>query len=115
MQTIGDRIKARRESLSLSLHEIHDQTGLSTNSIIDLENNNSSLPSLTTLITLARILDCSLDWLATGKEYGAESESLILSRREARLVAMFRAVTDDDQDDIYFLSEREAARRIAKK
>ncbi|MDR0427071.1 MAG: XRE family transcriptional regulator [Dysgonamonadaceae bacterium] len=56
---IGNRIKALRESKSISLEEMAERSGLSTEQIIRIEDNKD-LPSLAPLVKTARVLGVRL-------------------------------------------------------
>ena len=74
IQSIGKRIKKRRKELHLTQTEIKEKTGISSGNMSDIERGNR-LPAATTLAQLSEILDCSIDWILTGKS--PLSENLI--------------------------------------
>ena len=71
MDSIGDRIKSRRKELKLTIKNIHETTGLSIGNISDMENNKYA-PSTSSLIPLSKVLECSIDWILTGKNFEFE-------------------------------------------
>ena len=59
-QTIGARIKQRRKELGLTQLQIKQETGISSGNMSDIENGNK-LPSTPALISLSKVLNCSID------------------------------------------------------
>jgi phage repressor protein C with HTH and peptisase S24 domain len=63
--SIGQRIKARRSALQWTQERLAEMTGLSKGSIQRYESGD--IPKGDYLIKVAEALDCSVDWLITGK------------------------------------------------
>lgn len=63
---IGIRIKSRRKELHITQAQIQEETSISTGNLSCIENGKY-LPSTTALIELSKILNCSIDWILTGK------------------------------------------------
>ena len=65
--SIPDRISKgmieRREALNLSLQEVADRAGLTKSHIWDLEAGNAKNPTLNSMVSIARALGVSLDYL----------------------------------------------------
>lgn len=117
--TIGERIRTRRKERHLTMKDIFDKEGIQTGNLSELENDKY-LPSVQTLISLSRVLDCSIDWILTGKEHGDSKESLDfvtlrseqglvcdgnpLTDIEADLMAMFRLLPEDQKEEIFDLT-----------
>lgn len=83
MEEIGKRIKTRRTELKLKQLQIKDKTGISSGNLSDIENGKK-LPSAQALIALSETLQCSIDWILTGKEPGEQTPE------ERELVERFR-------------------------
>lgn len=83
MEEIGKRIKSRRTELKLKQLQIKDKTGISSGNLSDIENGKK-LPSAQALIALSETLQCSIDWILTGKEPGEQTPE------ERELVERFR-------------------------
>lgn len=97
-QSIGTRIKQRRNDLGLKQLQIKDETGISSGNLSDIENGKK-LPSTPALISLSKILDCSVDWILTGET--PKSENTVLSdEREEGLLKNFRELDQDSQEEI---------------
>lgn len=65
MNSIGERIKARRLELGWTQDELCKKASLSTSFLSDVENNKRSI-SAETLLNISRVLSLSLDYLMTG-------------------------------------------------
>lgn len=113
--TIGERIKLQRKNLKLTLKEVSQRTKLSTGNLSELENDKYS-PSVASLVSLSKALDCSIDWLVTGevvlKKVSGES-SIIDDREETTennsrfsdiesdIIGMFRQLDERDKEDVF--------------
>ncbi|MBQ8596468.1 MAG: helix-turn-helix transcriptional regulator [Lachnospiraceae bacterium] len=62
---LGSRIKKKRENLGMSQAELADLTDLSTQHISNVENARSKI-GLDKLVTVANVLNCSIDELLCG-------------------------------------------------
>ena len=71
MDTIGQRIKSRRISLGIKRKDICSMTGISSGNLSELENDNKC-PSAQALISLSNALDCTTDWILTGRSENQE-------------------------------------------
>lgn len=97
-QSIGIRIKQRRNELGLKQLQIKELTGISSGNLSDIENGKK-LPSTPALLALSETLDCSIDWILKGES--PENENIILSsERENDLLNGFRQLDQDDQDEL---------------
>ena len=128
--TIGGRIRSRRKELKLTLKDIFEKENIKTGNLSELENDKY-LPSVQTLIALSKVLDCSIDWLLTGKEHqntqelsdfrtlkteqGLLCDGSPLDEEEADLVAMYRLlpvqVREDFFDQLHCLYQKYAERK----
>lgn len=118
--TIGQRIRNRRKELNLTMKDIFERENIKTGNLSELENDKY-LPSVQTLISLGRALDCSIDWMLTGAEFHAHrSESLDirtlkveqglmcdgspLLEDEADIIAMYRLLPALQQEELFDLT-----------
>ena len=101
MQAIGTRIKTRRKALSLTQIDIKNAVGISSGNLSDIENGNR-LPAATTLVQLASVLECSIDWILVGES--PISENIIFSdigdSAESELLLGFRKLSADDKEEL---------------
>lgn len=98
MNKIGTRIRARRKELNITQLQIQAQTSISSGNLSSIENGKY-LPSAITLLELSKILECSVEWILTGKSQINENAE-ILDIKESELIRLFRELTTDDQDEI---------------
>lgn len=99
---IGTRIKKRRKELHLTQSEIKQAVGISSGNLSDIENGNRA-PAIGTLYKLSTILQCSIDWIVTGKNVDYPiveiSEHGELTG-ELTLLDGFRQLSKNDQDEL---------------
>lgn len=75
MNSVGDRIKARRLDLGWTQEELCKRAGISAGFLSDLENGKRSV-SAETLLDIARVLSLSLDYLMKGDSQQALSREI---------------------------------------
>lgn len=71
-QTVGERIRRRRNELGWTQDVLAEKAGISKGFLSDLENGKRSVGA-DTLLDIARVLSLSLDYLMTGKAPEAEA------------------------------------------
>ena len=79
MNSVGERIKARRSELGWTQEELCRKAGISTGFLSDLENKKRSV-SAETLLDIARVLGLTLDYLMKGDGVQAETEQVQIPR-----------------------------------
>lgn len=121
METIGKRVRAARQELGLTMKQLHEQTGLSTGNISDIENDRNT-PSVSSLVALGRALRRSLDWLLAGEEASARSnespltcDGVPLSQMETDLLAMFRLLPPAHREEVFELVHFKYKREVEEK
>ncbi len=98
-EMIGIRLKERRKNLGITIAQIHDKTGISTG-ILSAWERGEKLPSAPSLMKLANILDCSVDWILFGETpFSLKSETL-LSENDRILLDSYHELALDDQEEI---------------
>jgi transcriptional regulator with XRE-family HTH domain len=108
--TVGERIKARRNELKMTMKNVTAASGVKSGSLSEMENDKY-LPSAQNLLALSRALNCSVDWLLTGKEYRkSEGVPLIcdgvpLTESESDLIAMYRLIPDADKQTVFDITK----------
>lgn len=86
----GDRLRELRELREMSQQDLADMVGMSHTQIFRIEKG-TSIPTADTVVKLARVLDCTTDYLlglandTTGHVWESE-----LSPIERRLLAAYR-------------------------
>ena len=104
MKSIGERIRDRRKELHLTQNDIKSACGISSGALSEIENGNRT-PSVVIFHALANVLECSMDWLATGESSKTENASSsasgdVLNDVESELMKGFRQLDQDDQDEL---------------
>ena len=105
MKSIGGRIRDRRKELHLTQNDIKSTCGISSGALSEIENGNRT-PSIILFHTLSEVLQCSMDWLATGESSDTENtiffstEECCVSSTEVELLKGFRHLDQDDQDEL---------------
>lgn len=79
MNSVGERIKARRLELGWTQEELCRKAGISTGFLSDLENKKRSV-SAVTLLDIARVLGLSLDYLMKGDGTNAQTDEVQIPR-----------------------------------
>lgn len=102
IKNIGNRILERRKELQLTQTDIYNKCGLATGALSKIENG-LRVPSCMIFYDLACALDCSMDWLMTGKY--ANTQNLELCQKEEKLLFGFRELSEDDQEELIGLLE----------
>ena len=100
---IGTRIKNRRKSLGLTQLDIKTATVISSGNISEIENGNR-LPAAATLVQLARILQCTIDWILTGEipAPAPPPDGFFVSEDSAErmLLQGFRQLSEEDREEL---------------
>lgn len=79
-RTLGERIRARRQRKGWKLRDLSESTGLSVPYLSDLERDQSANPTLDTLNSIARSLECDVtDLLAAAGTEPRSSTPLSVS------------------------------------
>lgn len=104
MKKIGERIRNRRKELHLTQTDIKSACGISSGALSEIENGNRT-PSIIIFHALSEILECSMDWLATGtypniEDINISSYEDTSSETESKLINGFRQLNQDEQDEL---------------
>lgn len=115
MITIGNRIKERRKELNLTQLDIKEKVGISSGNISDIERGNR-LPAATTLVQLAQVLDCSIDYILTGVSPKSDNSDLYPVEESAqKLLRLFYVLSDEDQEELIMIAQMKATKRKRNK
>jgi transcriptional regulator with XRE-family HTH domain len=107
METVGSRIKQRRNELKLTQKQIYTETGISSGNLSDIENGKV-LPSSSALINLSNILQCSIDWMLKGNSLITENGNDDI---QENYLTLFNELTTEEQTDIVELMEFKVFKR----
>lgn len=94
---IGDRIKKRRKELGLSQTDIYDKCDISSGALSKIENGKT-VPSIIAFYKLAQVLDCDMNWLATGLSSNMQKTQFCIF--EENLLKGFRELPNEDQEEL---------------
>ena len=97
MKIVGKRIRDRRKELQLLQTDIQAKCGISSGALSEIENGNR-IPTISTFFQLAEILDCSMDWLITGKAVHGGAD--LISENEEKLLNGFRLLQKEEQEEL---------------
>ncbi len=111
METIGDRIRKRREALGLSQRQLQDKAGIPHPQVQRIESGFTRQPQPDYLARLAEALGVSLDWLIRGDRANLDAipDNILVPDSDPdfhRAVDAAGAWADEDKPT------REAIRRI---
>ena len=108
MQTIGSRIRERRKELNLTQQDIKAKSGISSGNISDIERGNR-LPAASTLVQLAQVLECSVDYILTGFSSTQENFRTSTSEKSAvKLLNLFSELSPEDQNELLMIAQIKA-------
>ena len=105
-ETLGQRIKRVREQRGWSQGALAMRSKVSQ-SMVSMAESDDREPRTSTFVAIARALDVSLDWLATGEMRTPEE----LQPDEQALIEAWRAIDSDSIKAFLLNSARDAARK----
>lgn len=97
MIDIGERIKNRRHELGLTQTDIYEESGI-TSGVLSRIENGKNVPSITIFYKLSEILECDMNWLATG--IYANMQNLAICKNEELLINGFRKLPEEEQNEL---------------
>ena len=97
MESIGERIKARRKELQLTQTDIFEMCGIRSGALSRIENG-TSVPSIILFYRIAEVLQCDMNWLMTG--VSSNMKNKVFSESEEELLNGFRQLDQDDQEEL---------------
>ena len=97
MESIGNRIKNRRQEMHLTQIDIYNMCGIRSGSLSRIENG-TSVPSVMLFYRIAQILKCDMQWLLTGNCPNMKIPTF--SKNEEILLEGFRELSEDEQEEL---------------
>jgi transcriptional regulator with XRE-family HTH domain len=97
MLSIGERIKTRRLELHLTQTDIFEKCGIASGVLSRIENGKN-VPSIITFYKLSQVLECDMNWLATG--LSTNMQNFTFYKNEEELIGDFRKLSDDDKEEL---------------
>ena len=108
---IGQRIKQRRKELHITQTEVQATCGISSGNLSGIETGRY-LPSAIALVELAKILQCSVDWILTGESSISNNfDFKDLNESERQLLNYFSLMSDIDKEDLLMIAQMKANKR----
>jgi transcriptional regulator with XRE-family HTH domain len=77
MDTIGKRIKQRREARQMDQIDLAKRIGIAGASINQIESGETKMPRPTTLMKIAEVLETNQHWLLTGQGHADSRDSIV--------------------------------------
>lgn len=93
---IGKRVKAMRLSRGMSQKQLAKAVGIAAPSLSDIENGITKSLKADTILGLTKALECSSEWLNTGKGNPA-APAPIKTIEESELLAVFKTLSHQNQ------------------
>lgn len=97
MQSIGERIKARRLELHLTQTHIFEKCGIASGPLSRIENGKN-VPSVIAFYKLSQVLECDMNWLVTG--FSTNMQNSVFCENEEKLLNGFRKLSEEDKEEI---------------
>ena len=94
---IGERIKKRRKELGLSQIDIYEKCNITSGALSKIENGKT-IPSIISFYKLSLVLECDMNWLATG--FSSNLQNYTFCKQEEDLLSRFRKLPEDEQMEI---------------
>lgn len=100
MSTLGERIRIIRKTNQLSQKQFANIIGVSQGTLSELEKDKYK-PSIDIIIGIQHNFKVELEWLVIGNDMqSCNTYCITLNEKEQKLISTFRALTNDDQDEI---------------
>lgn len=100
--SIGKRIKARRLELHLTQTDIYEKCGIASGVLSRIENGKN-VPSVIAFYRLAQVLQCDMNWLATGNSTNEQNSKIY--KNEDRILDGFRSLPEEEQEELIAILE----------
>lgn len=97
MESIGNRIRERRKALQLTQTDMHRVCGITSGALSQIENG-SRVPSAIAFYSIAKALNCSMEYLMTGTY--TDTKNFIFYENEEELLKGFRELDADDKEEL---------------
>lgn len=94
---IGERIKTRRKELGFSQTDIYERCDITSGALSKIENGKTT-PSIIAFYKLSQVLECDMNWLATG--ISSNMQKTNICKLEEELLNGFRELPEDDKEEL---------------
>lgn len=99
---IGVRIKTRRKELKLSQTDIYERCDITSGALSKIENGKTT-PSVIAFYKLSQVLECDMNWLATG--ISSNMQNANICKLEEELLNGFRELLEEDKEELMEILE----------
>lgn len=107
---IGQRLHSRRQELGYSLNTLQELTGIPKGNLSGYERSRYC-PSAETLCLLSMALNCSVDWILTGKEFSCHGGiNITTDIRIPELLSLYNKMSDSDKQELIMIAQIKAAK-----
>ncbi len=103
-----DRIKKIKSERKITNDKLSDLTGIPLGTLSKILAGISDSPKLSNIVAIADALDCSLDYIVTGKP--ENNNNYTLNHQEMTLIETYRSLDSYGKDLIFLVAEKEAYR-----
>lgn len=126
MKSVSARVRLARRAARLTQAEVAQLLGVGRSAVAQWERTDGSRPSVSHLTALAQKLDCSFEWLATGRggracatgsADGGEETAVVLRHfahddDEERILGVFRSLDERDREMVMSLADALAEKAL---
>ena len=88
---IGERIKTRRKELKLSQTDIYERCDITSGALSKIENGKTT-PSVIAFYKLSQVLECDMNWLATGISSNMQKSVCLINNHISCFIFCMQAV-----------------------
>jgi transcriptional regulator with XRE-family HTH domain len=127
MRSVTSRLRIARRSANLTQAMLAATLGVGRSAVAQWEREDGSSPTVAHLSELARALDCSFEWLATGRgsrrcpgDENNEGAAVVLAHfarndQEEQMLELLRALDRSDRQIVLTLAELLADKSLRPK
>ena len=108
METYIDRIKALKAQKKITNEQLSEQTGIPLGTLSKILAGMSDSPKLANVISICRVLDCSLEYIVSGTP--ENTNNYTLTQGEIRLIEDYRKLDHFGRDLVELVVSKEAER-----
>ena len=111
METYIDRIKALKAQKKITNEQLSEQTGIPLGTLSKILAGMSDSPKLANVISICRVLDCSIEYIVSGTP--ENTNNYTLTQGEIRLIEDYRKLDSFGRDLVEIVVSKEAERALS--
>ncbi len=112
METYIDRIKALKAQKKITNEQLSEQTGIPLGTLSKILAGMSDSPKLANVISICRVLDCSLEYIVSGMP--ENTNNYTLTQGEIRLIEDYRRLDRHGRELVELVLSKETERSSAE-